>query len=119
MTRTTGATPRCAAGGLTGWAGPRPPAPAGGARRGLRGGGVGARCAGPGRERQQILVWDVVERRELARLPGSSAAFAGDGRWLATLDEAGVVRVWEVPVRRPWARILAYAAACALGCCVL
>jgi hypothetical protein len=67
-------------------------------------------------DRHQVLLWDVVERRELARLPGSSAAFSADGRWLATLSHSGVVRVWEVPVRRPWARILGYAAACTLGC---
>jgi hypothetical protein len=77
---------------------------------------AGALPAACGTERQQVLVWDVVERRELASLPGSSAALSRDGRWLATLDEAGVVRVWEVPVRRPWARILGYTAACALGC---
>jgi WD40 repeat protein len=70
-------------------------------------------------ERQQILIWDIVERRELARLTGRSAALSGDGRWLATLDEAGVVRVWEIPMRRPWARILEYAAACSMGCWAL
>ena len=70
-------------------------------------------------ERQQILVWDVAKRSELARLPGNSAAFSSDGRWLATLDGSGVVRAWELPVQRPWARILGYAAACALGCWVM
>jgi hypothetical protein len=67
-------------------------------------------------DRRQILIWDVLERRELARLPGKSAAFSGDGQWLATIDEHGTLRVWELPVRRPWGRILGWAAIASLGC---
>lgn len=70
-------------------------------------------------DRQQVLVWNLAERYELARLPGSSAAFSRDGRWLATLDDAGVVRGWEIPVRPPWGCIVGYAVGCALCSWVL
>jgi hypothetical protein len=73
---------------------------------------------GPPPERLCILLLDVPGRRQLARLPGRSAAFSRNGRWLATLDGAGVVRVWEIPVRQPWTHILGYAAAAALACWV-
>jgi WD40 repeat protein len=67
-------------------------------------------------EDRQVLLWDVAERREEARLPGSSARLSRNGRWLATIDEAGVVRVWEVPLQRPWGLILGYSAVAALAC---
>jgi hypothetical protein len=76
---------------------------------------AGARAAAPPKP-QHTLLLDVTRRRELARLPGQSAVFSRDGRWLATLDEAGVVRVWQVPVRPPWARILGAAAGATLAC---
>jgi hypothetical protein len=63
-----------------------------------------------------VLLLDVSRRREVARLPGWSAVLSRNGRWLATLDKTGVVQVWEVPVRRPWAGILGYAAAATLIC---
>jgi hypothetical protein len=69
--------------------------------------------------RRQILLWDVIERCELARLPGRSAAFSRDGSWLATIDDRGILRVWEVPPRRPWGHILGYAAVASLGCLAL
>jgi hypothetical protein len=71
---------------------------------------------GPARETERILLLDVTRRRELARLPGLSAAFSRDGQWLATLDVAGVVRVWQLPLRRAWAEILTYAGLAALVC---
>jgi hypothetical protein len=77
-----------------------------------------ALTGGPPPEPERVLVLDVVRRRELARLPGRSAAFSRDGRWLATLDGAGGVRVWAVPLRPAWARILGYAGAEALVCWV-
>jgi len=39
-----------------------------------------------------------------------------NGRWRATIDEAGVVRAWEVPMPRPWCLILVYSAVAALAC---
>jgi hypothetical protein len=70
-------------------------------------------------DRHQIHLLDILERRELARLPGWLARLSGDGGWLATIDEAGVVRVWELPLGRPWGSILAYAAAATLACWLL
>src|SRR5262249_35662509 len=67
-------------------------------------------------EDRQVLLWDVAERREEARLPGSSPRLSRNGRWLAPIDEAGGVRVWEVPVQRAWGRILGYAAVAVLAC---
>src|SRR5262249_59534920 len=52
-------------------------------------------------EDRQVLLWDVAERREEGRLPGSSPRMARNGRWLSTIDEAGVVRVWEVRSQLP------------------
>lgn len=67
-------------------------------------------------EPMQVILWDVIERREVTRLTGRSAGFSADGRWLATIDRDGVVGVWAVPVQRPWLRILGYTAGAALGC---
>jgi hypothetical protein len=67
-------------------------------------------------DHQCILLLDVTQRREIARLPGRSAVLSPNGRWLATLDKAGVVRVWAVPIQRPWARIMVYSAVAALAC---
>ena len=66
--------------------------------------------------RHQVILLDVIDRRELARLPGSSAKLSPQGRWLATLDHAGVVRVWELPLRQPWLTAILYAGAVALAC---
>src|SRR5262249_17348871 len=67
-------------------------------------------------DRQQILLLDGLEHRELAQLPGRSARLSSDGRWLGTIDDFGVVRVWTLPFRRPWSRILVAAAAATLVC---
>jgi len=53
-------------------------------------------------ERQRILVIDAIDQRELGHVPGLSAAISDNGRWIATIDAHGVVRVWELPLRRPW-----------------
>jgi len=66
-------------------------------------------------ERRRVLVLDPVDRCIVGTLPGRSAAFSADGRWLATINSEGVVRVWEVPFGRPWGRGLAYAAALVFG----
>lgn len=68
---------------------------------------------------REILVLDVIERRTLGRIPGASGMVSGNGRWLATLDADGLVRVWELPVGRPWVRGFAYAAAVLVGVWVL
>jgi hypothetical protein len=73
---------------------------------------------GPPPDPRHILLLDMTERRQLARLPGQSAAFSRNGRWLATLDGAGVVRVWEVPLQPPLVRIMGYSAAAGLACSV-
>jgi hypothetical protein len=88
-------------------------------RRWLPGWLAGRLSSGSRAERQQILVWDVAQRHELAQLPGNSAALSRDGRWLATLDGMGVVRVWQIPLRPPWVLILGCAAGCTLGCWLL
>lgn len=64
--------------------------------------------------REQIILWDVSERREVGRLPGKSAAFSRNGHWLASIDADGVLRVWDLPLRRPWERILGFAAVATL-----
>jgi hypothetical protein len=78
---------------------------------------VGRLVGGPAMaERDQVLLLDVIGRRELARLPGKSCALSPNGRWLATLNETGLVRVWEAPsvwsvrTQTPWARLFAFAA---------
>lgn len=58
--------------------------------------------------RWRVFLFDVVERRKTEELPGGSALFSANGRWLATDDEEAI-RVWEIPLRRPWLRILLYA----------
>jgi hypothetical protein len=63
----------------------------------------------------RILVVDTERRKPAARLPGESAVFSHNGRWLATLDAAGVLRVYELPLQKPWARILGYTALTTLG----
>jgi len=64
----------------------------------------------------QVLLLDIAERRVVAHLPGRSAKWSRDGRWLATIDDAGVLRVWEMPLgERPWRRPIRYAALVALG----
>ena len=64
----------------------------------------------------QVILLDVIHRRELARLPGFSAKLSPQGRWLATLDHAGVVRVWELPLSQPWLTAMLYAAAVTFAC---
>ena len=63
----------------------------------------------------QLLVLDALDRRALGRVPGLAGAVSANGRWVATVDADGVVRVWELPVGRPWVRGFAYAAAVFAG----
>jgi WD40 repeat protein len=66
---------------------------------------------GNSRDRSQILALDAIDRRALGQVRGVCGSVSSNGQWLATLDADGVVRVWELPVRRPWARGFAYSAA--------
>jgi hypothetical protein len=70
----------------------------------------------------QVLLCSAATGHVLARLPADAGAanhltnegvvtFAPDGRRIAVLGAGGVVRVWDWPLRRPWAWILALAAA--------
>jgi WD40 repeat protein len=70
---------------------------------------------GPDADRSRVAVLDVIDRRVSRPVPGREAALSADGRWLATLDADGVVRVWPVPLGRPWVRGFVYAAAVVLG----
>jgi hypothetical protein len=67
------------------------------------------------KDHQQVIVLDAVERRTLCQVPGITGSVSPNGHWLATLDADGVVRVWELPLGRPWVRGFAYAAAVFLG----
>jgi len=67
------------------------------------------------KDRSRVLVVDVIERREVGKVRGQSAAFSEDGRWLATLDAEGVIRVWKMPFGRPWGRGALYAAPLVYG----
>ena len=62
-------------------------------------------------DRQHVLVLDAVSRRAEGVVPGRSGTVSPNGRWLAALDADGVVRVWDLPIGRPWVRGFAYASA--------
>jgi hypothetical protein len=69
----------------------------------------------PATDRSRVVVLDGIDRRVSRPVPGREAALSANGRWLATLDADGVVRVWPVSLGRPWVRGLVYAAAVVLG----
>ena len=50
-----------------------------------------------GGKRPRVVLWDVAVRREVCILPGSSAVLSAEGRWVATIDNEGMVRMWEIP----------------------
>jgi len=56
----------------------------------------------------QVLVADALQRRVVARLPGRSVKFSRDGKWVATIDEQGIVRAWQLPFRAPWRHVVLY-----------
>jgi WD40 repeat protein len=68
------------------------------------------------RDQSHVLLIHGFDQREVAYLPGRTATFSASGHWLATIDFDGVVRVWELPLRRPWLRIFGYAAIATLAC---
>jgi WD40 repeat protein len=53
--------------------------------------------APPPKEPRHAILLDVAARREVGRYLGGSPRMSRDGRWLATVDDDGVVRVWETP----------------------
>ena len=59
-----------------------------------------------GTRHEQIVIWDLVEKAERARVPGRHSERAGalcflpDGR-LAVGDTAGVIKVWELTNNEP------------------
>ena len=63
----------------------------------------------------QLLVLDAIDRRVVGRVPGETGTVSPNSQWLATLDADGVVRVWDLPLGRPWLRGFAYAAAVFAG----
>lgn len=59
--------------------------------------------AAPARLAGDVVLWDVLQDREMARLPGvvgvTAVAFAPDGRLLAIGREGGSVEVWDLGLR--------------------
>ncbi len=69
----------------------------------------------PNQDEATFVVLDLPRRRVLGKIPGRSAAISREGGFIATLDAEGLVRVWELPLRRPWARGYLYAFAFVFG----
>jgi hypothetical protein len=67
------------------------------------------------RDRSRKIVLDVIDRRVVGDVPGVSAVVSENDRYLASIDADGVVRVWELPLRRPWPRGFAYSAILVFG----
>jgi hypothetical protein len=65
----------------------------------------------PPADRKRAVVWDVRDRREVCSMTGRSAALSANGRWLATIDKDGIVRVLDVTTGSPWRKILTFASA--------
>jgi WD40 repeat protein len=73
-------------------------------------------------EQYDLLLLDTVTGRLQARLPDGpipslatrdaepKVAFTDDGRQLAVVGADGVVRIWDLPLRKPWGLILSLAA---------
>ena len=72
----------------------------------------------PSSEGHRIYLLDVSNRRVVGKLPGASASFSPNGRWLSTLDDEGVIRIWQLPLRAPWMSILAAATATTVICMI-
>jgi WD40 repeat protein len=67
------------------------------------------------KDRRRVVVLDVIDRRVVGDVPGVSAVVSENDRYLASIDADGVVRVWELPLRRPWLRGFVYSAALIVG----
>jgi hypothetical protein len=73
-------------------------------------------------EPREFTLLDAATGQVRARLPGGpgpfkgplpgecGAAYSSDGRRLAVISTANIVRVWDWPLRRPWAFIFSFAA---------
>jgi RNA polymerase sigma factor (sigma-70 family) len=81
-------------------------------------GSVLASCGGRSRfdrgdnEPGEVILWDAATGKQMAVLRGykapiSSIAFSPDGKWLASGDEAGTVKLWRVAGSAPAAAIIA------------
>jgi hypothetical protein len=74
-----------------------------------------------------VLLWDVAEQTERARLYHQSSVLSRNGRWFASIDLEGVVRVWQASdvagsVEEPWragAWIIAFGCSATITICVL
>jgi len=56
-----------------------------------------------------------MDRKETIRVQAQSAQFSRDGRLLVTMDDKGIVSVYDLPLRKPWARIFGFAAIATLA----
>ena len=65
----------------------------------------------------RLVVLDMLTRRESGHVPGYTGAISDNGEWLATIDEEGTIRVWRMPLAKPWTRSFGYALAIVLGAC--
>ncbi len=65
--------------------------------------------------RMQIAVLDLTSHQLNGIVPGEAAAISREGKFIATLGDDGLVRVWELPLSRPWARGYLYAVAFVFG----
>lgn len=65
---------------------------------------------------EDVFVVDVESGREVLRVEDAhEARFAPDGRTFAVVRPGGRVTLYDVPFRRPWLKIVAWAAAAGLG----
>jgi hypothetical protein len=67
----------------------------------------------------ELIILDAMKQKEVARLPTRYAQFSRDGRVLVTQDNHENFAVYDLPLRKPWARIFGFAAGATLGCALL
>jgi hypothetical protein len=74
---------------------------------------------GLGPRKLDVIVLDTATGHVQGRLPGAPlfggrfeprVAFSDDGRQLAVVGEDNIVRIWDLPIRRPWGLIVSLAA---------
>jgi hypothetical protein len=66
----------------------------------------------------ELIILDATKQKEVARLPTRYAQFSRDGQLLVTQDNHENYAVYDLPLRRPWARIFGFATIGTLGCFV-